>query len=71
METLPVYHHLGLQLISLPEELQFATTEVIAYRDGRGVRLMPADAETEREMRELRNAAVAGERQPNDQAKAG
>jgi hypothetical protein len=58
MERLPVFQLLGLQLIALPEDLRFATSEVFAYRDGIGVRLLPGSPEGEREARELRNQAM-------------
>jgi hypothetical protein len=61
METLPVYNLLGLQLLSLPEELQFVTSEVFAFRDGNGIRILPGNAESEREIRELRNRALSEE----------
>jgi virulence-associated protein VagC len=59
METLPVHQVLGLQLISLPDDLQFTTKEVFAYRDGIKVILIPANVEGEEALRKLRDEFLA------------
>jgi hypothetical protein len=53
MDTLPVHHVLGLQVISLPAEYQFTTKEVFAVREGITVRLIPANVEGEEVVRRL------------------
>jgi hypothetical protein len=61
VETLTVHAVFGLSVISLPEELQFETSEVFAFRDGISVVLLPGDPEGERQLRELRNKAIPGD----------
>jgi hypothetical protein len=51
MDKLPVYDLLGLQLISLPEALRVNTREVLVFRDGIGLHILPANVEGEQELR--------------------